>query len=567
MVRESIVVSSNRAIEQHSTEESIVPVGIAVLVLAVVTSICYSNSFRGPFVFDDDGAIVYNESIRDLSNLRAVLTEGTYCTVGGRPLLNLSLAVNYWLCGIDNVFDYHLFNLIVHLLAALALFGVVRRTMRLPGMPNRIQNEANGLSFAIALIWAVHPLQTESVTYIVQRAESMVSAFYLFTLYCFIRAVTGRRPTAWYIASVVTCVLGMSTKEVMATAPVLTLLYDRVFLCPSFSQIVKQRWGYYVALAATWVWLVVLVLSSKGHEGTAGFGMGMSSWDYAMTQFGFIVRYLRLTVWPYPLVLDYGTHVARTIPEIVPYAAIVVGLLIASIAAFKFRPWIGFLGFSFFLILSPTSTIVPIVTQTGSEHRMYLPLAPLVVLLVMLAWRLVDLIARRFATNGVASSSVSSNLRRGTLILVVATFGYMTYQRNFDYRSELSIWKQASIDYPSNARAHCTVGTAYLKLHQINEAIEPLSRAIELRPGWASAHKNRGHAYMMLGQFEQAAEDFRSAAEASEHGSAERAQMYFLVGNCLGILGRKEESLECLRLALEEQPDHSEARSLMERLK
>ena len=96
------------------------------------------------------------------------------------------------------------------------------------------------------------PLQTESVTYIIQRTEALVGLFYLLTLYCVIRGATSRRSMSWYAAAVAACLLGMATKEVMATAPVIVLLYDRTFLAGSFREAWRRRYGLYLALAATW---------------------------------------------------------------------------------------------------------------------------------------------------------------------------------------------------------------------------------------------------------------------------------------------------------------------------
>ena len=156
----------------------------------------------------------------------------------------------------------------------------------------------------------------------------------------------------------------MASKEVMVSAPLMVLLYDRTFLAGSFREAVRRRYGLYLALAATWLLLAWLVADAAGRGGTAGFGLGVGCWAYLGTQLGAIVHYLRLSVWPSPLVLDYGDGLAQTAAEIVPYA-IVVGLLaLATVAALWRWPKAGFLGACFFGLLAPTSSIVPVVTQT-----------------------------------------------------------------------------------------------------------------------------------------------------------------------------------------------------------
>lgn len=162
------------------------------LVLAV--AVAYHNSLGGPFVFDDRVAIFDNSTIRQLWPIAEALSPPS----GGqsdsdRPLVNLSMAINYRLGGTDPR-GYHVCNVLVHTLAALTLFGIVRRTWRSrDGQPGEA-----GLFIAggIALLWALHPLQTAAVTYVVQRAESMMGLFYLLTLYCLVRAVGLNPPSA-----------------------------------------------------------------------------------------------------------------------------------------------------------------------------------------------------------------------------------------------------------------------------------------------------------------------------------------------------------------------------------
>src|SRR5450432_4141434 len=224
--------------------------GVAI-VLAVVAA--YANSLNGPFLFDDAPAIVGNPTIRHLWPPTAALSppsDGSGVT--GRPLVNFSLAVNYAIGGLD-VRGYHLANVTLHLLAALTLWGVLRRTLRRSLVDARKEARAERVAGIATLVWAVHPLLTESVTCVVQRNEVMGGLFYLLTLYCFIRAATGEpgglqaaekggelKPGApaargkssggWEALAVLACFLGMATKEIVATAPLLVLLYDRIFI-------------------------------------------------------------------------------------------------------------------------------------------------------------------------------------------------------------------------------------------------------------------------------------------------------------------------------------------------
>ena len=202
----------------------------ALVVLAALAA--YHNSFSGPFIWDDLFSIVDNPTIRHFGS---ALSPPNDIGVGGRPISNLPLALNFAIGGTD-VWGYHAFNLLIHTLAGLTLFGLARRTLRRPVLQDRFGTLALPLALAVAVIWTAHPLQTESVTFITQRYESMMGLFYLLTLYCFVRSVESPASARWQALSVVAGLLGVMTKEIIATAPVIVLLYDRTFVAGRFSK-------------------------------------------------------------------------------------------------------------------------------------------------------------------------------------------------------------------------------------------------------------------------------------------------------------------------------------------
>ncbi|HEY2146356.1 MAG TPA: glycosyltransferase family 39 protein, partial [Pirellulales bacterium] len=244
----------------------------AIFVAAVVA---FGNSFNGDLIFDDLGWITNNPTIHHLWPLDRVLfpqhngPDNGFDS--GRPVLNLTLAINYAISGNDPR-SYHVVNIAIHILAGWTLFGIVRRTLLLPRLRNRFGGAATPLALAVTLLWLVHPLQTGSVSYVIQRTEALMGLFYLLTLYCVIRGAESERPWRWYAAAVVACFLGMGTKEVMATAPLVVLLYDRAFLGGSFAEAFRRRWGMYFAMAITWGVVVWCIASTGGHSGSAGFG-------------------------------------------------------------------------------------------------------------------------------------------------------------------------------------------------------------------------------------------------------------------------------------------------------
>src|SRR5439155_17727388 len=223
-----------------------------------------------------------------------------------------------------------------------------------------------------------------------QRTESMMALFYLLTLFLVARPFQGRvrgpeRPAPHlrypHAFAIGACALGMACKESMVTAPVMVVLYDRVFLFDSITQAFRSRWALYGGLAATWIVLAAVNWSgSRVHS--AGFSTGISPWTYLLNQAVMIVRYLRLAIWPRSLVLAYGTPQPVTLVDVLPYALVVLALLAATAVALWRRPALGFLGAWFFVTLAPTSTIVPIATEVGAERRMYLPLVAVVTIVV-----------------------------------------------------------------------------------------------------------------------------------------------------------------------------------------
>jgi len=210
----------------------------AIVIAAGVAA--YGQTFTGSFLFDDEPTILCNPTIRHWAT---ALAPPVNATSAGRPVVNLSLAINYALSG-NEPWSYHVFNLIIHVLAGLTLFGILRQLLS----PSKI---ANGLSIAFfsALLWVLHPIQTESVTYIVQRAESLMGLFYLQTLYWHVRSQEATRSRqssktrAPFFAtiSVVCCALGMATKEVMVSAPLMVLLTNRFCFAGSFIEAWRRR--------------------------------------------------------------------------------------------------------------------------------------------------------------------------------------------------------------------------------------------------------------------------------------------------------------------------------------
>lgn len=468
----------------------IVAVGLAVLAAAT-----YRHPVASPFLFDDHPAIVANPSIRDLGDLGAVLWPSLPggVTTSGRPIGNLSFAIDYALWGLDPG-AFRLTNQVILCLSAFGLFALVRSILPLTPL-GRARPQATDLAaIAIAAIWLVHPLQTSVVSSIVQRVESLCALFYLMTLLAFVRSLGSRRERLWQAVSVGACLLGMGTKEVMVTAPVMVFFFDRTFLAGSFAAAWRSRRGYYLSLAATWLLLAVLVASTGGRGETAGLGTSVSPWIYILTQGEAILRYLGLTFWPTGLVFDYGVGAVESFGEAAWSVALVAGMVAATIWALWRHPMVGFLGLWFFGILAPSSSVVPIATQTMAEHRMHLALAAPVAAVALALARWVP-------------------MRLGVAVccgLVVAAW-LQTARRVQDYASEIAIWTDTVAKRPENGRARINLSIALADAQRFAEALGQLDAALVNDPMLTEAYYHRGRLLSQMGRTEAAVGEYQQA--------------------------------------------------------
>jgi Tfp pilus assembly protein PilF len=431
----------------------------AIIVLA--GTVVYANSLSAPFIFDDQTAVIENAQIRRLWPLTVPLSPPRETPVAGRPIANLTFAINYAIGGLD-VRGYRLTNLAVHVLAALTLFGLVRRTLRLGSLAPAFGAHATNLAWIAALMWMLHPLQTETIDYVTQRTESLMGLCYLLTLYCSVRALEGRHGR-WQAAAVIACATGMACKESMVTAPVIVVLFDSVFVARAVLRKI-HRARLYVGLACTWAVLAGLMASEP--RTTVGFDTNVSGWTYLLNQAPILLTYLRLTFWPRNLVLDYGIPQPLTLADVWLPMIAVIALAIVVVVLLARRPQAGFLGAWYFITLAPTSSIIPIATEVGADRRMYLPLAGLVVLGVLGTYRAWMLRATP------SRQAVGLAAALGVCVLLSAA----TIQRNREYESKLSIL-QTTVDRRPHPRSYLMLGSTLLEAGRRQEAMPYLERA------------------------------------------------------------------------------------------
>jgi protein O-mannosyl-transferase len=575
------------------------------LIILIAGACVYSNSLHGVFLLDDASSIAGNPTIRHLSKLGDIFSTRAFVTVQSRPILNLSLALNYAISGTE-VWSYHLFNILIHIASGLFLFGIVRRILELKAETFSLsKTQSIGLGFIVALIWTVHPLQTESVTYIIQRAESLMGFFFLGTFYFFVRAVQEPSKTKWYTLSVIFCALGMATKEVMVTAPVLVLLLDKSYFTSNFKTALAERKKYYAGLLiCLGIAAVLVVLSGGNRGGTIGFGTGVPWLQYEKTQCEALVRYIALSFWPHPLVFEYGTFTSNALSQWLPWGLVLLPVILITLWALYFKPMLGFIGAWFFCILSPTS-LVPGTSQMIVEHRMYLPLVAVLVAGIWFLWIVLKkLFSRSLAFNAILIFGLVS-----TTIL-----GAVTLSRNADYNSAFGMWTKTVEQRPKNALAHVMLAEEYvargndsealkhyetalsiyptlyiaqeeiallyirnneinlakehnlealrlfpnypdalnsygvicMRLNQVTQALDYFARAISYKPNLTDAYYNQGNAYAALNNHEEAIRSFKKALTLNPS----LASAYFNLGNSYAAVDRKQDAIDAYQTAV-----------------
>ena len=537
---------------------------LAVLGLAVVLGLVYGRALDGPLILDDRLNIEDNPAIRQLWPLSKALNPPP----GGisfysRPLVNVSMCINYALGGLA-VRGYRTANVVVHFFAALALLGLVRRTLLRAGCG---EEAAFLCATASAGVWAVHPLNTAAVNYLAQRGELFVGLFLFLMLYALNRAVvTGReaaappglgplsrkggpaasRAVGWLLASVIFCLLGMGSKESMIVAPVLALAYDRIYLADSWRDLLRRRGVYYLLLVLTAAWPVSRFLAYTPHMPAQGFAPRVVCW-YLLTQAWGLARMIYLAVWPHPLIFDYGTELATSFSRAWPYVVLVLCALAGVVWALWRHPRWGFPAFFFFVLLAPSS-LMPITGQPVAEHRVYGALAGLVVLGVGGLYY----IAQQWAARRARSAS---GVFLGMAVVWIVGLGVASYSRNRVYADELELWRDTVQKRPGSLRAHAEYGRVLCERGRYEEGLPHLERIREAPELNAGNLANLALALTHAERFDEAMACYRQAVQLKPG----HALNYNNMAITLSRMGRSEQALDAYAEAIRLRPDYAEA--------
>lgn len=541
------------------------PGWFAPLFLAMAAFVVYYNSLRGEFVFDDEPILARVPS----SPVFWPLHEAWL--FGRRAFVELSWNLNHALLGAQPA-GYHAVNIAIHILATIALYLLAQLLLRSDKMPDHLRNHSRALAFVIALIWTVHPLNTESVTYIVQRYESMAGMLILFVLYFSARAALAQdaprigAPTkswCWFALAIVTGILALYSKEIAAGIAVPALLMDRAFVSGSFKNSLKKRGWFYGALLLLPLLYFVspnatvgLVASNDSSVQTFNAGFGATQFSpiqYLFSQGGAILHYFRLAFWPHPLCFDYFDWMPgpRLLDDF-PRASVIGVLVLATFWAIWKRPAIGFIGAFFFVLLAPSSSFIP-VRDVVVEHRMYLPLIAIITLVVAGVW---TLMCRAGAKRNMMRGAVAAGIFAVTIIVIA--LASLTVLRNENYANSLELLGQAAEVRPNNPRPLRNMAAILVERHDRpqwrTEAMTCLARAIELEPNDVEGRIFFARLASEIGRHELAIEQYDKILA----GRPNEAPVYWRRGNARLQQGKIDAALDDFSRAILENPNFAE---------
>ena len=365
---------------------------IAFTLIVVIVLIAYSNTFNAAFHFDDNPSIVDNFNIKRATadNIIALLH-------GVRPVVYLSLMLNYSMGGL-NPFGYHVFNVGVHIITSCLFYLLVSWTLSLPVFKDKYADRAKGMGLFAALLFAVHPVQTEAVTYIISRTELLATVFYLAAMLFFIRGIQKRKPI-YYVGGFLSALLSMSSKEWAVTIPAMIMLYDYMFLSDKKINIVLSHWPVYLLAAIPWGF--VMSNLNLGSNPSVGFNMVSSSGGttpptvltYLLTSFNVLWTYIRILILPINQNLDYEYPIAKTLFEFPTLFSFLGHVAVVSTAfwLYKKKGWLLIpFGVAWFYIgISPVHSIVPVM-DIIFEHRVYMPSIGYFIVLVVAVEKVIE---------------------------------------------------------------------------------------------------------------------------------------------------------------------------------
>jgi len=465
---------------------------LSLVILAVI--LIYTNTLTTPFIFDDISNIRDNPHIRIPSlSLKNLAWAGFMSPISSRPIANISFALNYYFSEY-NLVALHLVNIVIHLATGVFLFFLAKATLKTPALRSRYVN-AGWIPLLTAFIWMVHPIQTQSVAFLIQRMNSLSAMFYILSMLLYVQFRQSETKWAkWLRAAgcLLAGLLALGSKEIAATLPVFVILYEWYFFQKLNSLWLKR---HFLLLGGFLLLVIIISLIYLDNQPVAKILSGYRIRDFTLsqrvlTEFRVVMFYIGLLLWPHPSRLnldhDFSLSYALTDPITTLFSMAAVGaMIIAAILIARRDPLISFAILWFFGNLVIESSVIGL--ELVFEHRNYLPS-------MFAALALVALVTRYVKPYGL---SIISLCVLGTL------FTFWTYQRNRTWSDEIALYRDCAEKSPQKARPHNNLGAALSRQGYLKEAIEHYHTALRLKPGYVDAHYNLGYALAKQGNLNE----------------------------------------------------------------
>lgn len=546
----------------------------------------YANTLDTPFYFDGHRNIEKNEHIRITDLCADQLLNAVFeSPLPRRPLANISFALNYYVHG-NKVLGYHVVNILIHTINGILIYLLVANTLSCPYAGVK-RTHGGYIALFAALIWLVHPIQSTSVTYIVQRMNSMATLFYLSAMLFFVKgrlSTEGIGRWVWLSGSLVSGILALGSKEIAATLPVFIFLYEWYFLRDLDWTWLKRRVPHLIASTGLILLLVFLYLGADPLERilSAYAHRSFTMTERLLTQFRVILFYVSLLAYPHPSRLTFLHDLQLSHSLAAPVATLfsissIAGLLMLAVATARRHRLMSFSILFFLGNLVIESSVLGL--EMVFEHRTYLPSLGFAVVLALSLQRVIRS-GRRYAPAIAA--------------LVFVVLSVATYQRNETWRSPALLLENAMKRYPRNARiasnladvylregnyakalrkaewavalnpnliaAQMNLGVALARQELFEKAIAQYLKVLELDGGFAGAHYNLGNAWMELGNPSKAIHHYRKALELDPKDP----DTYNNLGIALARQGKISEAMDCFRKAVAIRPEFRPARNNLE---
>ena len=521
---------------------------IVVLVVFVATFLAYMNSFDGPFVFDDLRNIRDNHQIRLHEFSWSSIAKASFGNPTPRPVAYVSFALNYY-ADANNVWGYHFVNTLIHALNGLLIFFLARALLNFKsnGPDDGPSRTKFCVALATALLFVLHPVQTQSVTYLVQRMTSLCATFYLLALLIWMygreSGPVSRRIFA-FSGVFVLWLLALGTKQLAVTLPIAILLIEWLFFQ-------KGAWNFRYVYGFTGTALAVALVcyAFKGDEFFKLFTRGYSQREFTLverllTEGRVVIRYLSLLVWPAPdrLMLVYDFPLSRSffqpVSTLVCWVAIGLSLGAAFCTA-KSHPFFAFSVFWFYLHLVVESTVIPL--EIIYEHRLYLPSFGFVFLFSMSVFRMVK----------------HQNGSIALIVILGLVLGFWTHVRNQAWQSRTALWADNVQKAPDAARPLLGLAMQNAKVGEYQTSLDLLAKAVQSEPNFQELYIRRGQIYQALNQRDLALRELNFAISIPHEVRRGNAygEAYATRGNLHRIEGRFDLAADDLEKALMFEPN------------